>query len=93
MILRGSRPISSNVTVASPSTCAVWGLSFEWIQSSRISHYIVRDDQQPRSGHAFVSQPKSASENRGHSKEFVLYHLGFAIMPRFMMEKELARGD
>ncbi|MCE9832111.1 hypothetical protein [Vibrio diabolicus] len=40
-----------------------------------------------------VHSPKVQVRTAATVKEFVLNHLGFAIMPSFMMKEELARGD
>ncbi|WP_045452112.1 LysR family transcriptional regulator [Vibrio campbellii] len=69
-------------------------LALDWI-----SHHIVHGDKQltmtNSQGHVtrLVHSPKVQVQTAATVKEFVLNHLGFAIMPSFMMKDELARGD
>lgn len=69
-------------------------LSLDWI-----SHHIVHGDKQLTMTNSqgqvtrLAHSPKVQVRTAATVKEFVLNHLGFAIMPSFMMKEELARGD
>ncbi|CAH1593790.1 LysR family transcriptional regulator [Vibrio owensii] len=82
--------LSKVETVSTPEDL----LSLDWI-----SHHIVHGDKQltmtNNQGQVtrLVHSPKVQVRTAATVKEFVLNHLGFAIMPSFMMKEELARGD
>ncbi|ELC3157707.1 LysR family transcriptional regulator [Vibrio harveyi] len=69
-------------------------LTLDWI-----SHHIVHGDKQLTMTNSkgqvtrLIHSPKVQVRTAATVKAFVLNHLGFAIMPSFMMKEELARGD
>ncbi|GIU21821.1 LysR family transcriptional regulator [Shewanella sp. MBTL60-007] len=69
------------------------------LQLDWITHHIVHGDKQlmmtDSQGNVtrIAHSPKVRVRTAATVKAFVLNHLGFAIMPSFMMKEELARGD